>query len=118
MQTTMMISWTNRKKAVHHNRKVAKMTLRLCPFPETPKAKEKSSGRMCVTKSDDYTAVAGKLIRTDDSLQPSRDVSRTADQMGSQLECATEEDCLFGSLGRLLHRELPKDGSICCKDGS
>ena len=43
----------------------------VCPLPVTPKAKEKSSGRKRVSESDDSTAVAGNLIKTDDSLQPS-----------------------------------------------
>ena len=47
------------------------------PLPVTPKAKEKSSGRKRVSKSDDSTAVAGKLIKIDDCLQPSRYVYST-----------------------------------------
>ena len=58
------------------------------PLPVTPKAKEKSSGRKRVSETDDSTAVAGKLIKTDDCQQPSRDVSSTEDQKDSQLECA------------------------------
>jgi len=86
------------------------------PLPVTPKAKKKSSGRKRVSESVDSTTVAGKLIKTDDYLQPSRVVSRTEDQKGSQLECATEVDCLFGSPGSKLHRELAKNRSICCKE--
>ena len=71
-----------------------------------------------MSETDDSTAVAGELIKTDDSQQPSRDVYSTEDQKGSQLECATEEDCLFGSPGSKLRRELAKNGSICCDDGS
>ena len=65
------------------------------PLTVTTKAKENSSGRKRVSESDDSTTVAGKLIKTDDYLQPSREVSSTEDQKGSQLECATEEDCPF-----------------------
>ena len=49
------------------------------PLPVTTKAQEKSSGRKRVSETDDSTAVAGKLIKTDDSQQPSRDVSSTED---------------------------------------
>ena len=56
------------------------------PLPVTTKAQEKSSGRKRVSETDDSTAVAGKLIKTDDSQQPSRDVSSAEDQRGSQLE--------------------------------
>ena len=41
------------------------------PLPVTNKAQEKSSGRMRVPETDDSTTVAGKLIETDDSQQPS-----------------------------------------------
>ena len=54
------------------------------PLPVTPKAKEKSSGRKRVSESADSTTVAGKLIKTDDCQQPSRDVSSTENQKGSQ----------------------------------
>ena len=54
------------------------------PLPVTPKAKEKSSGRKRVLESADSTTVAGKLIKTDDCLQPSRDVSSTENKKGSQ----------------------------------
>ena len=45
-----------------------------------------------MSESADSTTVAEKLIKTDDCQQPSRDVSSTENQKGSQLECATEED--------------------------
>ena len=45
---------------------------------------EKSSGRKRVSESADSTTVAGKLIKTDDCQQPSRDISSTEDQKGSQ----------------------------------
>ena len=64
------------------------------------------------------TAVAGKLIKTDDSQQLSRDVFSTEDQKGSQLECAKKEDSLFDSPGSNLQKELAKNGTIFCKDGS
>ena len=54
------------------------------PLPVTPKAKEKSSGRKRVSESADSTTVAGKLIKTDDCQQPSRDVCSTENQKGSQ----------------------------------
>ena len=54
------------------------------PLPVTPKAKEKSSGRKRVSESADSTTVAGKLIKTDDCQQPSRDVSSTENKKGSQ----------------------------------
>ena len=54
------------------------------PLPVTPMVKEKSSGRKRVSKSADSTTVAEKLIKTDDCLQPSRDVSSTENQKGSQ----------------------------------
>ena len=54
------------------------------PLPVTPKAKEKSSGRKRVSESADSTTVAGKLIKSDDCQQPSRDVSSTENQKGSQ----------------------------------
>ena len=44
------------------------------PLLVTPQAKE----------SADSTTVAGKLIKTDDCQQPSRDVSSTKNQKGSQ----------------------------------
>ena len=88
------------------------------PLPVTTKAQEKSSGRKRVSETDDSTAVAGKLIKTDDSQQPSRDVSSTEDQKGSQLECAKKEDSLFGSSGSKLQKELAKNGTIFYKDGS
>ena len=76
------------------------------------------SGRERVPETDDSTAVAGKLIKTDDSQQPSRDVSCTEDQKGSQLECVKKEDSLFGSPGSKLQKELAKNGTNCCKHGS
>ena len=80
-----MILWTNRLKAVHHIRKVfQEMMESVRPLPVTPKAKEKSSGRKRVSESADSTTVAGKLIKTDDCQQPSRDVSSTENQKGSQ----------------------------------
>ena len=88
------------------------------PLPVTTKAKEKSSGRKRVSETDDSTAVAGKLIKTDDCQQPSRDVSSPEDQKGSQLECAKKEDSLFGSPGSKLQKELAKNGTLFCKDGS
>ena len=53
------------------------------PLPVTPKAK-KIRVVASVSKSADLTTVAGKLIKTDDCLQPSRDVSSTENQKGSQ----------------------------------
>ena len=54
------------------------------PLSVTPKAKEKSSDRKRVSESADSATVAGKLIKTDDCQQPSRDVSSTENQKGSQ----------------------------------
>ena len=71
-----------------------------------------------MSKSEDSTAVAGKLIKTDDSLQPSQDFFSTEDQKGSQLECAKNEDSLFSSSGSKLQREHAKNGSICCDNHS
>ena len=88
------------------------------PLPVTTKAQEKSNGRKRVSETVDSTAVAGKLIKTDDSQQPSRDVYSTEDQKGSQLECAKKEDSLFGSPGSKLQKELAKNGTLFCKDGS
>ena len=81
-------------------------------LPVTTKAQEKLSGCKRVSGTDDSTAVAGKLIKTDDSQQPSQDVSITEDQKGSQLECAKREDSLFGSPGSKLQKKLAKNGTL------
>ena len=83
-------------------------------LPLSPKPKGKLSGSKQLSKSEDSTAVAGRLSETDESYQPSRDVTSADDLPGSQSapKCWTEEDSLFGSQGNSARWELAKQWEL------
>ena len=60
-----------------------------------------------VSESADSTTVAGKLIKTDDCQQPSRDVSSTENQKGSPVFLAVLK----------LHRALAQIGQFVATMG-
>ena len=50
-----------------------------------------------VSESENSTAVAANVTKTDESTRTSRDIPSAEDVLGSQSECATEEDSLLSS---------------------